>query len=91
MRDLKEIREEINEIDEKLIELFKRRMECAKDVGNYKRQTTFLFLTKTERMKFLMMYLFVVENTDMQHSYCLATLWNFPEHYNTILLAQVKK
>ena len=37
MRDLKEIREEINEIDEKLIELFKRRMECAKDVGNYKK------------------------------------------------------
>ncbi|MGN1051282.1 MAG: prephenate dehydratase [Acutalibacteraceae bacterium] len=37
MRELKEIREEINEIDEKLIALFKRRMDCAKDVGEYKK------------------------------------------------------
>ncbi len=37
MRDLQEIRQEINEIDERLIELFKRRMDCAKDVGNYKK------------------------------------------------------
>lgn len=37
MRDLNEIRQEINQIDEKLIELFKQRMDCAKEVGNYKK------------------------------------------------------
>ena len=37
MRDLPEIRKEIDEIDEQLIELFKRRMDCAKDVGYYKK------------------------------------------------------
>ena len=37
MRDLNEIRAEINEIDDKLIELFRRRMDCAKDVGIYKK------------------------------------------------------
>ena len=37
MRDLNEIRQEINEIDEKLTELFRRRMECARDVAEYKK------------------------------------------------------
>ena len=37
MRDLSEIRTEINEIDDELIKLFKRRMDCAKDVGIYKK------------------------------------------------------
>lgn len=36
MRDLNEIREEINKIDAQLIELFKQRMDCARDVGVYK-------------------------------------------------------
>ncbi len=37
MRDLSEIRVEINKIDAELIELFKRRMDCAKDVAIYKK------------------------------------------------------
>ncbi len=37
MRDLSEIRAEINEIDDELIKLFRRRMDCAKDVGIYKK------------------------------------------------------
>ena len=36
MRDLKEIRKNIDEIDSQLIELFKKRMDCAKEVGIYK-------------------------------------------------------
>lgn len=39
MRDLQEIRQEINEIDEQLIQLFIRRMNCAKDVAVYKKAT----------------------------------------------------
>lgn len=37
MRDLSEIRVEIDEIDNQLIDLFKRRMDCAKEVGFYKK------------------------------------------------------
>lgn len=37
MRDLSEIRQEIDDIDNELITLFKRRMDCAKDVGEYKK------------------------------------------------------
>ncbi|MCR5653361.1 MAG: chorismate mutase [Ruminococcus sp.] len=37
MRDLNEIRQEINEIDEQLVKLFVRRMKCARDVGEYKK------------------------------------------------------
>lgn len=36
MRNLDEIRREIDEIDSELIELFKRRMNCSKDVAIYK-------------------------------------------------------
>lgn len=36
MRDLSEIRVEIDKIDNQIIELFKQRMDCAKDVGIYK-------------------------------------------------------
>ena len=38
MRDLSEIRVEIDEIDNQLIDLFKRRMDCAKEVGYYKKE-----------------------------------------------------
>ena len=38
MRDLSEIRTEIDEIDSQLIALFKRRMDCAKEVGYYKKE-----------------------------------------------------
>lgn len=37
MRDLSEIRKDINQIDNELIELFCRRMDCAKEVGFYKK------------------------------------------------------
>lgn len=39
MRDLSEIRADIDKIDKELIELFKKRMDCAKEVGLYKKAT----------------------------------------------------
>ena len=36
MRDINETRAEIDSIDDQIIELFKRRMDCAKDVAEYK-------------------------------------------------------
>lgn len=37
MRDLNEIRKEINSIDEQLVKLFVQRMNCSKDVAEYKK------------------------------------------------------
>ena len=37
MKDLNEIRKEINKIDEQLVKLFVQRMDCAKAVGEYKK------------------------------------------------------
>ena len=37
MRDLSEIRKDIDKIDSQLLELFKARMDCAKEVGRYKK------------------------------------------------------
>ena len=38
MRSLEDIRLEIDEIDSRIIELFKRRMDCSKDVAFYKKE-----------------------------------------------------
>ncbi len=38
MKNLSEIRVEIDKIDNELIELFKKRMDCAKEVGIYKKE-----------------------------------------------------
>lgn len=48
MRDLKEIRKDIDKIDNQLIELFKQRMDCARDVGIYKQANNIPFLTRAE-------------------------------------------
>lgn len=37
MRDLNEIRKEINSIDEQLVKLFVQRMDCSKAVAEYKK------------------------------------------------------
>ena len=39
MRDLTEIRQQIDEIDQKMLSLFKQRMRCSADVAEYKRGT----------------------------------------------------
>ncbi len=39
MRDLMEIRQQIDEIDQKMLSLFKQRMRCSADVAEYKRGT----------------------------------------------------
>ena len=38
MRELSEIRVEIDEIDNQMLDLFKRRMDCAREVGCYKKE-----------------------------------------------------
>ena len=38
MRDLSDIRKDIDRIDDELIELFKERMDCAREVGYYKKE-----------------------------------------------------
>lgn len=48
MKNLSEIRVEIDKIDNELIELFKKRMDCAKAVGNYKKANNIPVLN-TER------------------------------------------
>lgn len=53
MRNLAEIREEINEIDRELIALFKRRMDCAKDVGVYKKANNIPILNQERENEIL--------------------------------------
>ena len=36
MRDINETRAEIDKIDDEILELFKRRMDCSMDVAEYK-------------------------------------------------------
>ena len=38
MRDLTEIRQQIDQIDQKMLALFKERMGCSAEVAEYKRE-----------------------------------------------------
>ena len=43
MRDLTEIRQQIDQIDQKMLALFKERMGCSVEVAEYKRGTSHSF------------------------------------------------
>lgn len=53
MRDLSEIRADIDNIDNQLIELFKRRMDCAKEVGYYKKENNIPVLNEKRENEIL--------------------------------------
>lgn len=53
MRDLNEIRQEINQIDEQIIKLFIQRMNCAKDVGEYKKANNIPVLNQNRETEIL--------------------------------------
>lgn len=53
MKDLGEIRLEIDKIDSELIELFKRRMDCARAVGEYKKKNNIPVLNEKRENEIL--------------------------------------
>lgn len=53
MKDLNEIRKEINEIDAQLVELFTRRMNCAKEVAEYKKANDIPILNEEREKEIL--------------------------------------
>lgn len=53
MKDLGEIRTEIDKIDTELIELFKKRMDCAKAVGIYKKENNIPVLNQNRENEIL--------------------------------------
>lgn len=53
MRDLNEIRKEINSIDKQLVKLFVQRMDCAKDVAEYKKENNIPILNETREKEVL--------------------------------------
>ncbi len=53
MKDLTEIRAEIDKIDNELIELFKRRMDCSKAVGLYKKENNIAVLNQARENEIL--------------------------------------
>ena len=53
MSNLNSIREEINDIDAKLVELFKQRMDCAKQVGEYKKENDLPILNQDRENEIL--------------------------------------
>ena len=53
MRDLSEIRKDINSIDEELLKLFKRRMDCAEEVAEYKKANNLPILNESREQEIL--------------------------------------
>lgn len=53
MRDLSEIRKDIDRIDDELIKLFRKRMDCAKEVGYYKKEKNISVLNQQRESEIL--------------------------------------
>lgn len=53
MRDLSEIREDINKIDDELIELFKKRMDCSREVAENKKANDIPILNQSREDEIL--------------------------------------
>ena len=53
MADLKELRVEIDKIDEELVKLFVRRMEISEEVAEYKRENDLPILNKSREREVL--------------------------------------
>ena len=53
MKDLNEIRKEINSIDEQLVKLFVQRMDCAKAVAEYKKENNIPILNEDREREIL--------------------------------------
>ena len=49
MKDIKELREKINEIDRQLATLYENRMNAAKDIAEYKLTNNLAILDKKSR------------------------------------------
>ena len=51
MRDLTELRQEIDKIDSQIVELIEKRMGISKEVGDFKKSNGFPYLMKNEKNK----------------------------------------
>lgn len=90
MRDLKEIRKDIDKIDNQLIELFKQRMDCARDVGIYKQANNIPVLNEGRENEILDAVEEKEANTAHPQDFSTQTLWSFQGRSSTTLSAAAK-
>lgn len=90
MRDLKEIRKDIDKIDNQLIELFKQRMDCARDVGIYKQANNIPVLNEGRENEILDAVEKREANTAHPQDFSTQTLWSFQGRSSTTLSAAAK-
>ena len=50
-RDIKQVREDINDVDYQIAELFEKRMKYAAELAEAKKRSALPSMTKTERMR----------------------------------------
>ena len=69
MNNLEKARLIINEVDKKMIELFKERMEAAKLVAEYKKENNLPILDKTREEALINKNLEVLNNPELKEYY----------------------
>ena len=53
MKTIEELRQEINQIDKEMAELFNKRMECAKNIAIYKKENNLPIFDKTRELQLM--------------------------------------
>ena len=53
MKTIEELRQEINQIDKEMAELFNKRMECAKNIAIYKKENNLPIFDKARELQLM--------------------------------------
>lgn len=69
MRDIKELREEINKIDSDMADLFSRRMDIAKEIAEYKFKHGLAIYDETREQEIIRNNLKLIENEELKPYY----------------------
>ena len=68
MEDLKQLRDEIDEIDKKLVLLFEKRMEAALKIADYKKQNGIPILNENREKEVIKKNTLRLKNKTFEHS-----------------------
>lgn len=92
MNDLKEIREKINDVDEKIAKLFEKRMEIAKQIALYKKENALPIEDKVREKELIIKNSSYIENDQIKEYYInfLQDMMNISKKYQERLTQGMK-
>ena len=92
MRDIKELRQEINEIDKEMAQLFERRMGIAKEIANYKLANGLNIFDAKREEEVIAQNLSLISDENIKHYYVnfIKSVMNESKKYQSLVFDGLK-